>query len=406
MLIGTAFTGGPLKVKTEQILSSIQSEEAMVSLARVTDFASTLNYRLPVVREINLRYGRDDISNSRQQFAANFDFNGIRVIQANQSMKRVQKNLFDAQYNQLLARLLYERYNNISDAFFAQKSIKDQKELDALLSQKSVFLKKSLQSGLPIKVKDIVDTENDIQDLRVEMKNTGGILDVSLLNIKKYLGTEKPLLVEFGDYISVDKIESMLASIEKKENIQTADMKIKQARIDLAITELRADKAAFNQVFDGFQVVYDHRPSSDNAWSQNYSYRFGFNIPLKGNFRPKENKLLLELKQAENEFELENYSNQKTVKEYLGKTESLIKQYRLAVEGLENGLANTLLNADNVSLDPSDIIDLKIIQQKKQLEVLKLEYELNKSYIELLHVSGTIASIPKKNYLSNELERW
>jgi hypothetical protein len=102
------------------------------------------------------------------------------------------------------------------------------------------------------------------------------------------------------------------------------------------------------------------------------------------------------------------YELDRETKAQVLKMESLIKQYKNSQETLNNGLSNSLLNTPSVAatLTPSDIVDLKIIQQKKEIEMAKTQYVLMQEYIKLLAITSDLNASPYKNYLSNALEKW
>jgi len=155
------------------------------------------------------------------------------------------------------------------------------------------------------------------------------------------------------------------------------------------------------------QLVYENRQNSE-FFTQDFSFRVGFNIPLKGNLNPKKNELFLDIKNAENDYFLEKFKTEKAIENLVVEIENLMEQYDLSYPSLESCIAHTMLSKPAVleTLPALDIIDLKIIQQQNKIEVQELYYQIVQKYLELLNLSGDITKAPYKNYLSNKLEKW
>jgi hypothetical protein len=49
-------------------------------------------------------------------------------------------------------------------------------------------------------------------------------------------------------------------------------------------------------------------------------------------------------------------------------------------------------------------LDLKLTQQKTEVELAKIEYDITNEYIALLSSTNLLGSVPLKNYLSSGLD--
>jgi hypothetical protein len=403
----SSFTEDPIKISVKDILSGVQKERRMVSSLQSVDYLKRLNYRLPILKDLGLKYGTDDLTNSKRQYSASFGFNTFKIIKEQQSIKAAQLSVYEAKKDLVLSQVVQERYINIIDIYFSQNILSHQRLLDTFLNKKNEVLKTSLKKGIPIKVKDLVETEDDIRGLRLLAAEMDNIRLQSLQRVKDYMGVQNPFTLVTDNWVTVSKIEDILNAIKTNKNYQTAELKISQSRMNLSQAELRLEEASFKQFFDGFQLIYEHK-SKTELTTQDFSFRVGFNIPLKGNLRPKQNELLLDIKEAENAYQMTFYETDRQTKTQILRIENLIKQYRLCSETLNTSLSNNLLNNPSVlgTLAPSDIIDLRIIQQKKNIELTKTQYELMKEYVKLLDLTGDLTFAPYRNFLSNSLEKW
>jgi hypothetical protein len=406
-LLLTAFTEDPIKISVRDVLTSAHKESRVVSQSQTVDFLDRLNYRLPLVKSLGFKFGADDFTNSGQQYATALGFNSLKVIKAQQGLKTAQIGVYQAKKDALISQVVQERYLNVVDMFFSQTILGNQRSLDTLLNQKNTVLKLSLQKGMAIKIKDLVETEDDIRSLRLLSAEMNTILGLSQQRIQEYMGLQNTVALSFDNFIALPKLKEVLNILKTNRNIQTPELKVTQSKINLAQSELHAEEAAFKQVFDGFQLIYENKNKSDFS-TRDFSFRLGFNIPIKGNLRPKQNELLLDIKSAENDYQATLFETDRELKGQVLMLENCVNQYQICLETLSNSLSNNLLSTPSVlaTLAPSDIVDLKIMQQKKRIELTKMQYTLIKEYIKLLSITGDLTAAPYKNYLSNALEKW
>jgi hypothetical protein len=403
-----AFGGDdPIKISVKDILIGVQQEKSVATNMQTTNFLRDLNYRLPLLKEFGVRYGSDDLTNAKRQYAAVFNFNTFKTIKEQQSIKIAQLSAYQAKKDVLLNEVIQERYMSMVDAYFAQSLLTKHRALDSLLNQKNTILKISLQKGMPIRVKDLVETEEDIRRLRLSMADIETIWELSYQKIRRYLGVQAKFELSFDNFIAVPKIEHLLNGLKSNKNIQNPELKTSQSEANLSQAALRLEEATFNKFFDGVQLIYEHKNRTEFS-PQYFSFRVGVNIPIKGNLRPKQNELLLDIKDAENDYHVGFSQTEKRINAQILTLENLFKKYRLCQDMIQNSLSNNILNTPAVrnTLLPADIIDLKILQQKKILESINVQYEIVKSYIQLLTVNGDFVYSPRKNYLSNAMESW
>lgn len=406
-LLLSAFSEDPIQISVKDVLASTLKERRFVNSQKNIDFANSLNYQLPIFSDLGFKYGADDLLKSKQQFAMTLGFNSFRKIREQAAIKNAQINLYLAKKDILTEQVIKERYKDIVDVYCTDAVISNQKRLDTLLNQRNIALKTALQKGLSIKIKDLVETEEDMRNLRTALSETQNIYVASYQRIKDYLGMQNAVALNFDNFISVTKLENVLKSLKMTHAWQTPEVKMRQNQISLAQAELKLEEADFHQIFDGVQIVYERSPKNDFT-IKDFSYRLGVKIPLKGNFRPKQNELLLDIKEAENEYNFASFETERMVKIQILKVENTLKLYYETQEKLNNSLAKNFLSTPSVyvSLTATDIVDLKIIQQKKEIELAQVYYKLISEYIALLDLTGNLVYMPYKNYLSDALEKW
>jgi outer membrane protein TolC len=268
-------------------------------------------------------------------------------------------------------------------------------------------LKLALQKGMTVKVKDLVETEEHLKTVRSNMQGLQNILKAGYQQIQQYVGIQHEVALNFNDFISVSKVENIVNLLKTNKLRNSPELRAFQSKMNLVQTALKLDEADFNSYFDNFQLNYSIKAA--NAFSpKDFGIRLGINIPIKGNFRPKQNEYLLDMKMAENEYNFAAFEQDRLTKLQMVKVENLLKQYKTVTEQANQGLAKNMLENEAVSmrLSAADIIDLKILQHEKEADLIKINHELVREYIVLLELTGDLVYSPLKNYLSNQLEKY
>ncbi len=397
----------PIKLTVRDILSSSQKERRFVNSQKSIDFLNNLNFHTPILKDMGLRYGADDITNSKQQYAVAFSFNALGMMKKQDALKKAQINKYLSKKEMLTAEVIKERYDDIVDVYFAQILLNKQQFLDTLLNQRNAAFKLALQKGLNVKIKDLVETEEDLRQLSLSLTETQSIRSTGFHRIRDYLDLKSEFVFTCDNLISVPKIKNITNQIKANKALMTPEIKSLQNNIGLAQAELTVEETSFNQILDGVQLIYEKAPKNDFT-IKDFAFRLSFNIPIKGNLRPKQNELLMDIKEAENDYHFTYFETDRKVKMQIMKLENMFKQYQQCVEKLDNSLAKSFLNTPSVSstLSPMDIIDLKIIQQKKEIDLAQSQFSMVKEFITLLDLTGDLVKVPYKNYLSNNLDNW
>jgi hypothetical protein len=180
-------------------------------------------------------------------------------------------------------------------------------------------------------------------------------------------------------------------------------MQLAKTEIDYKKAELNLENAANKEVLSSIQIV--DAPKKNDPFN-NFGVRFTLNIPLFDNNRLKKNELAIDVKKAENKEQLLNINNQKSIKYQILSIENNIKKYRIYADKAENSLIKSLLDNSKLMAEMSalELLDLKLSQQKTELELAKIEYTIMQEYLDLLSSTDLLGKTPFKNYLSSGLE--
>jgi outer membrane protein TolC len=253
---------------------------------------------------------------------------------------------------------------------------------------------------LDVRIKDIADTEHDRYAVQLSLLQ----LDINLTNsnekLRQYIGTNNEILVSFENMIKVKDVEKIINSIKNIQNVQTPEIQLAKTEIDAKKAEFNLEKGANKEVLSSIQIV---DAPKKNAPFNNFGVRFTLNIPFFDNNRLKKNELAIDVKKAENKENLLVLSNQQSIKYQIKNIENLVKKYRIYADKSENSLIKNLLdNAKLVAeMNATELLDLKLAQQKTEVELIKIEYDIMNAYIQLLNSTNLLGKTPFKNYLSN-----
>jgi hypothetical protein len=398
-----SFTADPIKLNMKEVLATAQKDERFVLNNQSLALAKGLNYHLPLLQKLDFRFGTDDYGLGQNQYGVGVSFNTFRQIRRLKEYQQVQTDVIEAQNNIYLQQSLMDRYECLYDMFFNKQLIKQYNELDTLLNKKNAVLKEQILRGLDVRIKDVVDNETDryaTQKILKTYEREWHERYQKLLLLTK----QKELDIDFKRFIDYKIIESVITTLPSVTDVNNLDMQVRQKQTALSKAELDIEKADNFRIFNGFQFGVEKKPKDDLF--QNPFFRLNLSVPLMGNMRFKQNELLLQIKDYENRSQLLKTSLQQNAKMQTNSLKKLIEEHKSMISQQEKSLINTLLTNKKISAEmtASDLLDLKIIQRKGQIDITKSAFSLTQDYISLLNQTGMLINPPMKNYLSLDLE--
>lgn len=390
----------------KDVLATARKDDRLGYNQKSLTLLKGMDYRLPLLQKLDLRYGTDDYGVDRSQYAMGFSFNTFSQMRNQLALKKAQLGIYEAQNDYLVQQAILERYNILTDIYFSNQLLDKFKTLETLLNLKNTTQREMLQRGLDVRIKDIVDNENDKNSLQLSQSNLETILGNNYQKLKIFLGKQTDLDIDFKDIISVKQVENIVNDVKKRIDFQTPELKLRKTQIGLANAELNLENATNKEYFSSFQLGFQQKPKTNLF--DNPFFRLGFNVPLMGNSRLKRNELALDIKEAEDHFNLSFLTTQRGIKLQIVLIESLLKKYYLFYEKNDKSIIKNILNNKKLTaeLTASDLLDLKILQQKADIEIVKITNDLTREYVSLLDKVGLLTASPNKNYLSVSLENW
>ncbi|MDZ7880572.1 MAG: hypothetical protein U5L45_23045 [Saprospiraceae bacterium] len=385
------------------ILSTAKNDSKLAYNQQLPSFINTLNYKLPLIRKLEFKAGADNFDLAGQQYALAISPNTFGQMKRQAAIKAVEINRNQAESSIFIHEALIERYQALLEINYINTLKQKQKNVETLLNQKNTTLKSMIQRGLDVRIKDIADTENDRYALQLSLLQ----LEINAANnhekLRQFMGTNNEILVDFEQIVRVKDVEKNINSIKNNKTIQTPEIQLAKTETKLKKAELNLENASNKEVLSTIQIV--DAPRKNDPFN-NFGVRFTLNIPLFDNNRLKKNELAIDVKKAENKEQLLSTNNQKLIKYQIVSIENNIKKYRIYADKADNSLIKSLLDNTKLTAEMSalELLDLKLSQQKTELELIKIEYTIMQEYLDLLSNTDLLEKIPYKNYLSSRLE--
>jgi hypothetical protein len=398
-----SFKKDPIKTSMSQVLATVKSDAKTAFSKQMPTFINELDYRLPLIQKIEFKLGADNFDLTGQQYGLAIAPNSLTQRKRQAAIKATEVNRSEAENNVLVHTALMERYQILVDIHFTSLLKEKEKLVENVLNQKNATLKSMIQRGLDVRVKDIAETENDrytVQLALLELETHRVYNDEKL---KQFMGTNNEVLINFDNLIHVADIEKNIGFIKQNKNSQTPDVVLANTEIEAKQATLNLEKATNKEILSSVQVV--DAPKKNDVFN-NFGVRFTLSLPLPNNNRLKRNDLAIAIKKAENKKEILLIEHQNEVKVQAVKIENLIKKYRIYADKAEHSLIKSLLDNAKLTAEMSatDVLDLKLIQQKAEIDLTKIEYDIVNEYLVLLYNTHLLVGVPFKNYLSSKNE--
>jgi len=360
------------------------------------NFLSPKNYRLPIVEDLEVRFGNDEFTQKDQQYA-------VRFRPGNPWKIRRNKALFNATKKELSIRQQLQYHENLVDRYeLAAEYLLETKSLDleqrkyALIKKRIDILGSNLESAL-FNSKDFVEAKLD----QVDALNSKEETTVSILNLERIIVSvlqQPEINWNSEQLISISGMDSIADEIASK-SLPALELELITQKIDVARKEVRLEKADFDIGY--FQTEY--YPYRDR--NSDYGLSFGISIPIFNSNKNQIAEKKLDEIELRNDFAAEQYQDSiKRVVEY-EYLKSLLAQHRMLIEQIEDLELDKLSSNLRQIEDNNPLTFLDLEEGKLKLEELKLKSysRVIDQYLEFLDAYNVITNLPLRNYLSKDL---
>jgi hypothetical protein len=407
------------KITISQIVSSAMRDIKLSANQQNLAFNQSLNYKLPLLRKVDVRLGTngnltaDTLDGgliNEDYFALMLSTNNFKEMRLQRAIKQAQSNIYTAENQYFSNQILYERYQAIATIFHAKTLSAERARLQKLLQDKEEVLRLSLEQGLNIRFKDIMDTETDKTMLANALLEFENNITLQEQRVRQFLNLDKNQIldIDFQDFINPNMIELNVKSILKDSNFLHPIIAFRQKQAEFSAAEYRLENAQNRQIFNFIQFGYNYlnynplplkrfNPSNDIA------VRLGLTVPLPANNNLKRAQTALKQKEDEQNTILAQAQQSKSIDIQYVKIENILKSLRLNEQNRKESLITKALKSDKIlsQLAANEILDLKIADLKSSLKQFELQSELCNEYLRFLELTGAFAREKEKNFLIN-----
>lgn len=391
-------------ISTSAILATARKDVKYQSAIEMSKFTDRLNYALPLLQKVEVRYGADENGFNRNQYGIGLGFNPLAQRKAQFHFQAAQSKVFDKESEVSFRDALFTRYNSILQIVNNQYIIKEQTQLFNLLSQKKVLFGKMLDVGQEVKMKDIAQNENERYDVEKNIAQNELQIANSLQQIIQFWGSSFAA-VDTTNFIDINTIQQHIVDIDTFL-IDPTEAQYRQAQKQLAQSELLVKRTANSQVITNFQFGVQDDDKLETF--QNPYFRLGVKIPFLENNRYVYNNIALDIKAMEQKIATDNDKLYRTIPLLKRSLQKKIITYQAQVTDFEQSLAKKILQNEKLSseLTALDRMELLIVEQKRKVDLQKTAATIVQDYLTLLLLSGKLTTLPLVNYLDKKRSNW
>lgn len=337
------------------------------------------NFRPSWVEKVEVRSETDEFLLNRQEYTLRFSpvTPAIRKAQKNLiKLNNEEASLYVSELRTELMKLLLEDFVDVYELTQKQRLLAEKRLI--LEDQHKVAMRMIQQADF--NPKKLLEIEKDQHELRIESYETELSLKTLLEN------RQNP---DFQELISTQEIEQILSQLILQEKSLEDDEKyvLEQEIVD---AEIRMEKAEKRRILDFVQARY--RGPHDNILNERVSIGLGLELPFSGSIKTKMEQLKVEKWKLEQEanmqLQLESIELSKSAEEL----RRSIQTWRFAEKMFQESLKE-FQQIENSSIEsewksPELLLYKKAQQVERKLDLLNLEKNIYKQYIDLLQEAG------------------
>ncbi|WP_421773886.1 hypothetical protein [Gracilimonas sp.] len=354
------------------------------------------NYRYPILEEVELRMGNDELTYEDLQYA-------LRVRPGNPWRIRRNNAFFNATRKEIELRKRREykenlmlRYELALEYFYNRKLTAQVEESLDIISRKANIMEENLQS-------ELFDGK-DYSEAKLDQVEAIENLEETLVELNR-VQAEIELILDIGDLnwvdfplIEVETVAELAVEIVTQSN-PSVELDLISQQAEVARQEGRVEKADFDI---GYAQV-EYFPFTNRK--SNYGFSVGVTLPIFNDNKPQIAERKLDELELEGELEFEQYRDSINKTREYEHLNNLIGQHRLIIKKVEElnlkVMQNNLANSED--FDPLTILDLQEGIAKLDEVILKSRFRVLSQFVDFLYTYDALTKSPLTNYLSEDL---
>jgi hypothetical protein len=351
-------------------------------------------YKLPFINQVEFRFDSKNLVLDSQEYSLRFKGNSFKTIDNHYRLYQNKIDIAKTRNKLLKNETLKKRYLLLIDKLFVDKQIALLNKRIVLLKDKIIILSESVYNT-NFNVKDLINAEEDLLNAELNLislktKNN----DLQKL-IRVHLNTTKDINITLENLIDPQQIINLHIS-EFKSN--TLDVFLQKLKFENFKNQLQLKKSKSTQLINYVQVKYE---TGNSLFKKSLSVGLGIDLPFLVNKNQQ--------KEASNLDEINAKGALRNVKKtarfnFIEKQNDLIQaktNFTMLRKQINESSIFKLLNTykQMESVSPIILLNLENLIQKKEFELIKIQHQLYKAYIQFLSTNGDLFKQPFKNYL-------
>ncbi|MTI87108.1 MAG: hypothetical protein FH748_03980 [Balneolaceae bacterium] len=394
------FTASPVQARqtvSEFLLTAFEDRNLSQYDAQIS-FLRPSNYRFPVVDEVEVRMGNDELTYEDLQYALRLKPGNPWKIRRNNAFFNATKKEIDLRKKLEYKENLQRRYEVVLDYFQQKNTAALIEERLSIASKQTSIMEENFESELfdaedyaESKINQVEDIE-DLDEVLVKLNETKVEIQLIL--------EHRPPDWEMFNLITISSIEKVVNEIVNA-TFDDAELELIAQQIEVARQEVRVEKADFDIGY----IQLEYFPFRDIDDSE-YGVSVGLTLPLFRDNKPQIAERKLDEIELKNEFTLEQYQDSVNKIKSYEHLKNLIAHHQLIVDKTEelnlDAMSQNLANSE----DYNPIIILELEESILQLEevLLKSKYRVLTQFIDFLFTFDALIQKPLTNYISEDLD--
>lgn len=385
-----------------RFLSSINESNLVYIDSTTTAQLNDKNYSIPIIKSAQFRLETRRFVETFQEYSLRIKPNSIRAMSNQNNIYRSKIEEIRLSNQIKINEELKSRYLILIDYAFNQKIFDSYLIRQQQLKDKLELLKYKVYDE-NFDIKDLIESEEDLLATNLKLIQLQKTNKDQLSYVKKTLDLEESSIdINFENLIHPEQVINF--KIPDSISYEYLFVSLQKLKMNTIKNEMKLSVAKSKQFLDFVQAKYIGK--SDNVFEDNLSLGLGINLPFFGTARQEKSEFYFETLTQENELNEDLEKHNLKINFAENEFDTAILNYEtFNAQNKESSVLlvyNTYKNMEGVS--PLLLLKLKIIQNKKDIEILKFEQELYISFIEYLSLNEILFQKPYLNYLSNSLE--
>ena len=399
----------PFSANSQQALSITEflaaaKDEATVLLQQnEVDFLNNTSHDLPWIEKVEFRTRTDEFDFSQQEYVLRLSPHSPRERKSQQKYHNSNIRLHETGQALSIEKGLKKRYELIIDLMYYEELLNKKTALKLVHEDKINVLKKSvLHVGADIN--DLIDEEEAFNSLERDIFRIKGTLKSIQREIQIRMKKEAALQLDVKGILNVDDIKLLSPDFFEINTAAHLTLALQKDKVELIQNQYELEDAERRNMFRFVETKYEGK--ADDIFREKFSVGIGIRLPIKGAAKLKLNELKLEQLKAENKNQVLEITLKNEKIKLLDKLQNLLAEYELISKQKEGSQANFSMKQYVNLADVSAYTLLKIRESllHKDLQLNRIKYKIYDQYIQLLHLSGKMGTLPLRNYLSTGLD--